>query len=144
MKTSMQNDNVKKQLIDATMKLLSNSNNPSKITKEANANLVMINYYFGSKDTLVNMAVNTLLANRSKELKEIIDSRIAAKQKLIPFLTAISDITIDFSELTKPTISYLLLEGDIELPYQIKECCSTKTDLSLKIIKKALIFMPCF
>jgi len=47
----MQSDNAKDLLIQATMKLLSESKNPNKVTarqiaNEADANLSMINYYF--------------------------------------------------------------------------------------------------
>jgi len=131
----MPNDNVKDQLIQATMKLLNESKNPSKITARqiasgAGANLAMINYYFSSKDELVNIAVNKLMADRANELKEIRDSDIPAIQKLKEFLITMSDITTDYSELTKPTIPYLLLESEIELPYyilpMIKECCGDK------------------
>ena len=131
----MQSDNVKDQLIQATMKLLTESKNPSKVTarqiaSEADANLAMINYYFSSKDELVNIAVNKLMADRANELKEIRDSHIPAKQKLTEFLITMSDIVTDFSELTKPTIPYSLLEGEIELPYyilpMIKEYCEDK------------------
>jgi hypothetical protein len=41
-----------------------------------------------------------------------------------------SNITIEYSELTKPTVPYLLLEGEIDLPYfilpMIKECLGDK------------------
>lgn len=127
----MSAENVKEQLIVATMDLLNESKNPGKITarqiaEKAGVNLAMINYYFSTKDALVNTGVNRIMAERASELKEIRDSQIPAKQKLKDFLTAMSDITIEYSELTKPTIPYLLLEGEIELPYyilpMIKEC----------------------
>lgn len=145
----MQSDNVKDQLIQATMKLLTESKNPSKITarqiaNEAGANLAMINYYFSSKDALVNIAVNKLMADRADELKEIRDKQIPAKQKIMEFLITMTDMTIDFTELTKPTIPYLLLEGEIELPYyilpMIKECCGDKkTETECRIIAYQLI-----
>jgi len=145
----MQRDSVKDQLIQATMSLLTESKNPSKITarqiaNEADANLAMINYYFNSKDELVSIAVNKLMADRANELKEIKDSHMHAKQKLAEFLTTMSDITIDFSELTKPTIPYLLLEGEIDLPYYIlpmlKECCGDKrSEMECRIIAYQLI-----
>ncbi len=131
----MLSDNVKDQLIQAAMKLLSESKSAGNITarqivNEANVNLAMINYYFGSKDALVSSAVGELMADRANELKDIKDSQVPAKQKLINFLTAMSDITIDFSELTKPTVPYLLLEGEIDLPYyilpMIKNCCGDR------------------
>ncbi len=127
----MSTDNVKEQLIVATMHLLNESREPGKITarqiaEKAGVNLAMINYYFSTKDTLINIGVNRLMAERASELKEIRDSQIPANQKLKNFLTAMSDITIEYAELTKPTIPYLLLEGEIELPYyilpMIKEC----------------------
>jgi AcrR family transcriptional regulator len=145
----MQSDNVKEHLITATMKLLAESKNPGKITArqiaaEADANLAMINYYFNSKDALVNTAVNKLMADRANELKEIRDSDVPVKQKLEAFLIAMSDITMDYSELSKPTIPYLLLEGGIELPYHIlpmiKECYGDKkSETECRIIAYQLI-----
>jgi len=145
----MQNDNVKDQLIQATMKLLTESKNPSKITarqiaNEANANLAMINYYFSSKDALVNIAVNNLMADRANELKEISISNITTIEKLEKFLITMSDITIDYSELTRPNVPYVLLEGEIELPYyilpMIKECCGDKrSETECRIIAYQLI-----
>lgn len=145
----MNSDTVKEQLIQATMKLLIESKNPSKITarqiaNEADANLAMINYYFSSKDALLNTAVSKLMADRANELKEIRDRNIPARQKLREFLITMADITIDYSELSKPTIPYLLLEGEIELPYYIlpmlKECCSgRRSETECRIIAYQLI-----
>ncbi|MEM5769816.1 MAG: TetR/AcrR family transcriptional regulator [Bacillota bacterium] len=145
----MQNDNVKDQLIWATMKLLTESENPGKISarqiaSEADANLAMINYYFSSKDALLNTAVSKLMADRANELKEIGDKNIPAKQKLKEFLITMADSMIDYSELSKPTIPYLLLEGEIELPYyilpMIKECCGDKmSETECRIIAYQLI-----
>ncbi len=145
----MHSDTVKDQLIQATMKLLANSKNTSKITArqiahEAEVNLAMINYYFGSKDTLLSTAVNKLIADRAVALKEIRESSIPARQKLRDFLVTLSDITIDYAELTRPTIPYLLLEGEIEVPYHIlpmiKECCGDKrSETECRIIAYQLI-----
>lgn len=145
----MPNDNVKDQLIQAAMKLLSENKSASNITarqivSEANANLAMINYYFGSKDALVSSAVGKLMADRANELKDIRDSQIPAKQKLMEFLTTMSDITIDFAELTKPTVPYLLLEGEIDLPYfilpMIKKCCGDRrSETECRIIAYQII-----
>jgi AcrR family transcriptional regulator len=145
----MPNDNVKDLLIRATMKLLAERKSASNITarqivNEANANLAMINYYFESKDALVNEAVGRLMADRANELKDIRDSNVPAKQKLLEFLTAMSDMTIDFSELTKPTIPYLLMEGEIDLPYfilpMVKACCGDRrTETECRIIAYQII-----
>lgn len=127
----MQPDNVKDQLLNATMKLLSESNDANKITArqiaaKAGANLAMINYYFSSKDALVSAAVDKMIANRAVELEEIKEKNIPAKQRLIAFLLKMADITVEYSQYTKATIPYTLLEKDIEEPYHIlpmvKEC----------------------
>lgn len=145
----MQGDTVKDQLIQATMRLLTKSKNPGKITArqiahEADANLAMINYYFGSKDTLLSTAVSKLIADRAVELNEIMMSSIPPRKKLRDFLVTLSDITFDYAELTKPTIPYLLLEGEIEVPYHIlpmiKECCGdTRSETECRIIAYQLI-----
>ncbi|MDR1704946.1 MAG: TetR family transcriptional regulator [Clostridiales bacterium] len=131
------------------MKLLSESKSSSGITArqiatEAGANLAMINYYFNSKDELVSFAVGKLMADRANELKDIRDSHVPAKRKLLEFLTAMSDMTFDFAELTKPTIPYLLLEGEIDLPYfilpMIKDCCGNRrSETECRIIAYQII-----
>ena len=145
----MHGDTLKDQLVQATMKLLAKSKNPGKITArqiahEADANLAMINYYFGSKDTLLSTAVNMLIADKAVALKEIRESSAPAIQKLRDFLITLSDITIGYAELTRPTIPYLLLEGDIEVPYHIlpmiKECYGDRrSETECRIIAYQLI-----
>ncbi len=145
----MHSDTVKDQLAQATMKLLAKSKNPSKITArqiahEADANLAMINYYFGSKDTLLSTAVSMLIADKAVALEEIRESGAPASQKLRDFLITLSDITIGYADLTRPTIPYLLLEGDIEIPYHIlpmvKECCGgRRSETECRIIAYQLI-----
>ena len=102
----MENESVKEQLIQATVKLLLETNDASKITarqiaSESKANLGMINYYFTSKDALVHTAVNRLIEERGIQLKEIMNGDTPSKQKLIDFLIKLSDITIEYSQFTK-------------------------------------------
>lgn len=127
----MHSDNVKEQLLTATIKLITEKHTVDKITArqiaaEANANLAMINYYFASKDALISAAVDKMIANRAVELEEIKMKKIPAKQRLIEFLTKMADITVEYSQYTKATIPYTMLEKDIEEPYHIlpmvKEC----------------------
>ena len=145
----MQLDDVKDSLIQATIQLLTKNKNSGKITarqiaNEAGVNLAMINYYFSSKDALVNLAVSKIMEERADELKVIRSSNIPPKQRLKEFLITMSDITIDYAELTKPTVPYVLLEGEIELPYYIlpmvKECFGDKrTETECRIIAYQLI-----
>ncbi len=145
----MQTDNVKEQLLNATIKLLNESSDAGKITArqiaaESGANLAMINYYFTSKDALISAAVDKIIANRAVLLEEIKEKDIPAKQKLIEFLTKMSDITVEYSQYTKTTVPYVLLEKEIEEPYHIlpiiKECYENNlTELECRIIAYQLI-----
>lgn len=131
----MPNDNVKEQLMKATIKLLTESKSPGRITvrqiaSEAEVNLAMINYYFHSKDELIYAAVSKIIEERNNTLKDITVKNIPPKQKLMEYLITMSDIVFEYSDITKPSIPYLLLEGDIEVPYYIlpliKECYNNK------------------
>lgn len=129
-------DNVKERLIQATMDLLDESKSSKKITARkiadaAEANLAMINYYFKSKDELVMIAVSRLIEASAQRQKRIQDENRSPKERLIDFLIATSDTTCEFSDLTRPTIPYLLLEGDFDLSYEllpyVKACLPNQT-----------------
>ncbi|MGO0862351.1 TetR/AcrR family transcriptional regulator, partial [Clostridioides difficile] len=58
----MKIDSKKEQLINATVQLLTSNKDISSITAreiiaKANVNLAMINYYFKSKEALINTAI---------------------------------------------------------------------------------------
>lgn len=145
----MPNDNVQEQLIQATIKLLTESTVPANITarqiaSEAGANLAMINYYFNSKDKLVSTAVEKIIEDRAASLKTIMGKEIPAKQKLVEFIITMTDIMMEYSDITRPSVPYVLLEGKIEVPYYIlpiiKECFENKkTETECKIVAYQLI-----
>lgn len=145
----MREENVKEQLIDATIRLLRETKKPNSITarkiaETANANLAMINYYFKSKDELMSIAVDRLVKDSAKKVKSVQKKVETPKGQLVEFLIATSDTTFKYSELTKPVIPYLLLEGDIDLPYQIlplvNECfAGKKTEAECRTICFQLI-----
>jgi TetR/AcrR family transcriptional regulator, regulator of cefoperazone and chloramphenicol sensitivity len=72
------------------------------------------------------------------------NSKITPRQRLKEFLITMSDMTMDYAVLTKPTVPYVLLEGEIELPYDIlpmvKECFGDKrSETECRIIAYQLI-----
>lgn len=145
----MQSETVKDRLITATMKLLGGGVSPREITArqiavEASANLAMINYYFASKDSLVNIAVNKLISERADELRKIIKKYISPRDKLFEFLSSMCDIMLEFSDLTRPTIPFLMMESEIELPLYILPIISeffagSKTETECKIIAYQMV-----
>lgn len=116
--------NVKDRLLHATAELLAESSDAGSITARqiaarADANLAMINYYFASKDALVSAAVDKMIKYRALELEKIKKKDTPAKQRLIEFLQKMADITAEYSQYTKATVPYTLLEKEIEEPYHI-------------------------
>lgn len=145
----MSNENVKEQLIDTTVQLLKKSGKPGKITARAIAetaevNLAMINYYFKSKDELMSIAVDKIISDSAKSVQTAQNKEQSPKERLTEFLTVTSDITFEYAELTRPVIPYLILEGEIDLPYQIlpyvKDCfCGEKSDAECRTIAFQLV-----
>ncbi len=120
----MLHNDAKEQLIETTVKLLKESKNSKKITArqivtEAKVNLALINYYFKSKDELMYIAAGRILEEHATTLKDILNKQMPPKEKLIKFLIAMTDITMEYQEIIRPTISYSLLEGDMEPEYHI-------------------------
>ncbi|ASA21178.1 TetR/AcrR family transcriptional regulator [Paenibacillus donghaensis] len=117
-------EHAKEQILGATIHLLNQEGNTSNITArkiaaEAHVNLAMINYYFGSKDALIHSAVDTIINERAQELKQADPPDASARDKLKNFLTQLSDLTLKYTKLTKASIPYVLLQGDIDLPHYI-------------------------
>ena len=145
----VQSEPVKQRLIRATVKLLSDTGSASGITarqiaREAGANLAMINYYFGSKDALVTAAVSSLIAERAVALRAAGARSDDPQQRLHAFLTAMSDLTVEYAELTRPTVPWILLEGEFDAAYHlmpfVRECFGNhRTETECRIIAYQLI-----
>lgn len=115
----------------ATMRLLGETGSARGLTArqiaaEADANLAMINYYFGSKDALLTAAVSAFIAERAVGLKRAGAGRGDPKHRLHAFLAAMSDLTVEYAELTRPTVPWVLLEGEFDAAYHllplVREC----------------------
>lgn len=145
----MKQTNIKELLIKTTIKLLNEFKSPSditarQITGKANVNLAMINYYFNSKDELINIAVQRILENAANEWKDIVKIDINPKDKLKKMLNEFSILVIKYSSFTKTSILFDLTQAEILLPYYIipvlKEYFSdNKSEYELKVIAYMII-----
>ncbi len=127
----MDNEDVKEQLIMGTMDLLRKTKDASKVTSRqivaaSGSTLGMINYYFDSKDALVETAVSRIIAEKAAGVKDTQKKDMFPEQKLFEYLVKVSDTTVEYADYTRPTIPYVLLEKVIEEPYHllpmVKEC----------------------
>lgn len=142
-------DNTKNQLIEWVTELLQECNDVSeitsrKITERAKINLPTINYHFGSKDELINIAVGKLLEDAADTYFQNADNEKNPRDKLRKFLFSISDIVSDYKKYTKEMIPYILLQGEftqtIEILPLVKACFDgRKSDKECKIISYELI-----
>jgi AcrR family transcriptional regulator len=104
----------------------------------------MINYYFNSKNELLKIAVGRIMEDRANELKEIFNKPIPPKVKLIDFLTGMTEITLEYIDITKLIISYTVLDGNMTPCYFIlpvvKEYYGEKrTETECRIVALQLI-----
>lgn len=113
----------KKSILEAAEKLMTECSDPSEvtsraITKEANVNLAMINYCFGSRDALLFEVFGKLQTKAQKENPEfikIITSPGSPKEKLKKIYYQSVRIMLSHFTYTKAITKYALLERKISV-----------------------------
>lgn len=120
----MKEENQKVLLLQATIALLEEAKQPEKVTsrqiaERAGINLAMINYYFGSKDTLVAQAVSEILDISSELFRFPPDPAKPPKERLRGILRQICLVVLKYRRYTRLYVSHLLLEEEITLPQYI-------------------------
>ncbi len=143
------NQNTKERLIEATKSLLANQENYKPITareisKEAGTNLAMINYCFQSKDELVKIAVDQIIAEEFYGNQEE-NKGECSKIRLIKLIHGVAKAMIKYEGLMKATIPYSLLEEEIKLPFDIlpyvrEHYQDRKKDFECRIIAFELVY----
>lgn len=135
----MKNKGKKEELLLVTKELLLKSDKPESVTsrqiiKEANMNLSMINYYYGSKDFLITMATNEILREEFEDIKLV--ERESPLEELKEILSSFSKLVIKYRSISRLAIPHILLEGDIDLVYEVlpyvEACLETEESLQLK------------
>jgi AcrR family transcriptional regulator len=139
----LKNSNSKEQLISAVIKLLSESEEPANITArqiaaEAGTNLAMINYYFKSKDELLNVAIGKIIENSAEKFRTPA-ADIPPKEQLREMLVFLGSQVMKYSGYTKISIPYILLQDEIKgplyiLPYLKAYFGERKSELECRII----------
>ncbi|MGG6311214.1 TetR/AcrR family transcriptional regulator [Paenibacillus macerans] len=80
----------KQNIIQATLELIKTEGADQvtlrKISAVANVNLALVNYYFGSKDKLINEALKLLLTSFQTNFEVLDDPSLNPKQKLKAFI----------------------------------------------------------
>lgn len=120
----MGNKETRNKLIEATKHLLIEGSSLEALTarhisSEAGVNLAMINYCFKSKDELLKIAVEEIIAEEFSKYANVKSDNSTAKKQLKTTFYHVSKAMIKYRSLTKMSIPYILLNEDISLPYDI-------------------------
>lgn len=122
----MDEQDTKGRLLSAAINLLLAAEFPNKVTarqiaKEADANLAMINYFFKSKDELVNQAIAAVIEEKVKPLASVIDNQLEPRERLYRVLNYYCDISVAFQKFLELSVPYKLLAKPLEVPMEILE-----------------------
>jgi len=145
----MKSSETKDQLIAAATTLLLKNEKPDTITSrqiaiQAGANLAMINYYFESKDELLNIAISKIIADSADAFLYSKDIGIPPRERIRKMLYELSETVVKYNRYTKIYMPYILLHDEISVPFYIipmlKEYFGEKRDeLQCKVIAYQLI-----
>ena len=120
----MEGQNQKAEILKAATELLEEAENPEKVTSRqiaarAGVNLAMINYYFGSKETLISKAISEILDVMSSIFKYSSSPRQAPKEQLRNIFRQISQAVVKYRRYTRLYVPHILLEDEITLPQYV-------------------------
>ena len=145
----MSEENQKQLLLNAAKALMEKSGQPEKITSRqiaacAGVNAAMINYYFGSKDVLLSMAVGEILEKASGLFQSPPNPSDSPKERLRQILGEVCMLVLKYRQYTKILIPHLLMEEEINLPQyvlpEIREHFGTnKSEIDCRIIAYEMI-----
>jgi AcrR family transcriptional regulator len=144
----MKND-VKDQIIQATIELLEEQNETEHITMrliaaKAGVGLGLINYHFKTRDALINDAIGEMMYHAAKPYFDIPSSTQEDPASAIKAIfRATSDIGVRYS-LGRFTVLYALLQGNMEVPALIVPLIrqffgGQKNDLEIRLMAFSMV-----
>lgn len=140
----------KKKIIQVTMDILNEIDEPDKITirqiaERANVGVGLINYHFQSKENLLYKAVSDTMSELAEELQKSKNGEIENPiQKLKAMLKELVDFTIHYNKLSKILVSHTMHQGNMQVPLYIMPIIreiygSTKDEIEMRIVALEII-----
>lgn len=103
MSNCVEGPTTKQNILQATLELIKTEGADQvtlrKITAAANVNLALVNYYFGSKDNLINEALKLLLTTFQENFSVLDDTSLPPKDRLKAFLLQYVDSVLQYPGL---------------------------------------------
>lgn len=114
-------ETTKRALLEAAKKLMSECSDPSEvtsraITREADVNLAMINYCFGSREALLLQVYEEIQADAfscNPSIAEIFSSELSPKEKLVEVHFHTMKMMLRYHKFAKAIAKYVLINREI-------------------------------
>lgn len=84
-----------------------------KIVNLAKVNVAAVNYYFGSKDNIINEVIQCLMEKINKNFSILNDYGLSAEERLIKFLNCFVDHIMNCPEAFKGSMSRMIKGEDL-------------------------------
>lgn len=111
----------KEKILDATLKLIGangiHHTTCRKIAALADVNLAAINYYFGSKDMVINEALKTFTSTLMSSFNYLDDFETPPEERIRNFLRSYADYTLEYPDFFRNFIEQVLHESSASFEY---------------------------
>ena len=136
----------KDKLMEATLHLMENMEDPLKVTSReiaarASVQPAMINYCFGSRENLIYQTFQKQYMGflKDKEIEKLLASDLAPKDLLKKLHFAVAKCLVENPKFTKAITPYVLFNRDLSqesfsFPYVKKHYAGKKTDKECRLI----------
>lgn len=102
----------REKILHATLELIDNEGLENvtirKITLAADVNIAAVNYYFGSKENVINEALKELMCKLSRTFDQLEDDTLPAEERLRSFLRSYADATLAYPDVFKNFIKQVI------------------------------------
>lgn len=140
--------NVKDQILDAVIELIDEVDlieriTSRKIAEKAGVNLALINYYYQSKDNLINQAVSYKMELITSQMSNAYSDVESPYQQLIGLLLSTADLSFKYNKFFKVAVEAEMRNGyrnslELVMPF-LKEIFNNADKEELRIIAMQLM-----
>jgi AcrR family transcriptional regulator len=115
----------KQRLVRVTVELLRDSPDPSNVTvrqiaARAEVGIGLINYYFGSRDSLINEAIGMLISEKVEPyLNESLASAQTPMERLVELVVASGEVAAQYPQYAETALVYTLMHEKMDVPAMI-------------------------
>lgn len=139
MEMSIENKiSARERILDVTVEIIANEGIQNvtirKIASLADVNVAAINYYFGSKDSMINEAIKCMTGKLLDSYSHLSNTELSAEMRLRQFVRSYADTLHEYPDIFKNYINQGINNGGL-CPEYI-EFIKTEGSLKLKTVLK--------